>query len=54
MRNMYGDLYEVFSAGTEPNQVNSFAIQAMHRASIDIRSQRSKSIDNPELIENFV
>ena len=45
MRAMYGDCYEVFSAGTEPYRVNPFAIQAMNRANIDIRTHRSKSID---------
>jgi arsenate reductase len=45
MRSIYGDRYEVFSAGTEPNRVNPFAIQAMDRVGINIRSQRSKSID---------
>lgn len=45
MRAMYGDRYEVFSAGTEPYRVNPFAIRAMDRAKIDIRSHRSKSIE---------
>jgi arsenate reductase len=45
MRALYGDRYEVFSAGTEPSQVNPFAIQAMELAKIDISNHRSKSID---------
>lgn len=45
MRSMYGDRYEVFSAGTESSRVNPFAIQAMDRAKIDISAYCSKSID---------
>jgi arsenate reductase len=45
MRFLYGDRYEVFSAGTESYRVNPYAIQAMDRANIDIRAHRSKSID---------
>lgn len=45
MRALYGDKYEVYSAGTEPYRVNPFAIEAMDRANIDIRAHRSKSID---------
>lgn len=45
MRAMYGDRFDVFSAGTEPYRVNPFAIMAMERANIDIRGHRSKSID---------
>lgn len=48
MRSMYGDCYEVFSAGTNPCQVNSFAIAAMDKINIDIRDHRSKSIDEYE------
>ena len=45
LREMYGDRYEVFSAGTNPFRVNPFAIEAMKMASIDISNHRSKSID---------
>jgi len=45
LRSMYGDRYEVFSAGTKPFRVNPFAIAAMKNADIDISSHRSKSID---------
>ncbi|HPT70151.1 MAG TPA: arsenate reductase ArsC [Syntrophomonas sp.] len=45
LRSMYGDRFEVFSAGTNPFRVNPFAIAAMKNAGIDIRSHRSKSID---------
>jgi arsenate reductase len=42
---MYGDRFEVFSAGTNPWRVNPFAIEAMKKAGVDISSHRSKSID---------
>ncbi len=45
LRSLYGDRYEVFSAGTNPFRVNPFAIEAMKKAGIDISSHRSKSID---------
>ena len=45
LRSMYGDRFEVFSAGTNPFRVNPFAIAAMKNAGIDISSHRSKSID---------
>ena len=45
LRSMYGDRFEVFSAGTNPWRVNPFAIEAMKKAGVDISSHRSKSID---------
>lgn len=48
MRSLYGDRYEVFSAGTNPYQVNPFAIAAMDKINIDIRTHRSKSINEFE------
>ena len=45
LRSMYGDRFEVFSAGTNPFKVNPFAIAAMKNAGIDISSHRSKSIE---------
>lgn len=45
MRNMAGDRFEVFSAGTEPSKVNPLAIEAMRDTGIDISSHSSKSVD---------
>jgi arsenate reductase len=45
LRALYGDRYEVFSAGTNPFWVNPFAIEAMKKIGIDISGHRSKSID---------
>jgi len=37
--------YIAYSAGTEPTDVNSYAVQVMAEIGIDISSHRSKSID---------
>jgi arsenate reductase (thioredoxin) len=42
---LYGDEYEVFSAGTNPTQVNPLAIKVMEEIGIDISKQYSKSLD---------
>jgi arsenate reductase len=44
LRQLYGDKYEVFSAGSNPTQVNPFAIKVMAEIGIDISKQTSKSI----------
>ena len=45
LRHLYGDKYEVYSAGATPTRVNPFAIKVMAEIGIDISKQRSKSID---------
>jgi arsenate reductase (thioredoxin) len=45
LRFLYGDEYEVFSAGTNPTQVNPLAIKVMDEIGIDISLQYSKSLD---------
>ncbi|MCJ7631925.1 arsenate reductase ArsC [Candidatus Bathyarchaeota archaeon] len=45
LRHLYGDQYEVFSAGATPTQVNPFAIKVMDEIGIDISKHRSKSIE---------
>jgi arsenate reductase (thioredoxin) len=45
LRQVGGDRFEVFSAGTEPSRVNPLAIEAMNELGIDISNQRSKSVD---------
>ena len=45
LRHLYGDKYEVFSAGATPTRVNPFAVQVMAEIGIDISIQRSKSIE---------
>lgn len=45
LRHVYGEKYEVFSAGSTPTQVNPLAIRVMAEIGIDISGQRSKSIE---------
>jgi len=45
LRSLHGDLYEVFSAGTEPSTVNPYAIRVCEEIGIDISNQRSKNVD---------
>ncbi len=46
MRTLFGDEYEVFSAGTNPYRVNPYAIKAMEMEGIDISDHHSKSVDD--------
>jgi len=45
LRHLYGDHYEVYSAGTLPTEVHPLAIRAMAELGLDISGQRSKSLD---------
>jgi len=45
LRHLYGEKYEVFSAGANPTQVNPLAIKVMAEIGIDISKQTSKSIE---------
>ena len=45
LRQLAGDRFEVFSAGTKPSAVNPNAVHAVAEAGIDISGQRSKSVD---------
>jgi len=45
LRHLYGDKYEVFSAGATPTQVNPLAIKVMDEIGIDISKHRSKSVE---------
>ncbi|MGD6807510.1 MAG: arsenate reductase ArsC [Candidatus Bathyarchaeia archaeon] len=45
LRHIYGDKYEVYSAGTNPTKVNPFAIKAMAEIGIDISKQYSKGLE---------
>ncbi len=44
LRALYGDKYEVFSAGTDPRNLNPFAIAVMEEIGIDISKHRSKNV----------
>jgi arsenate reductase len=45
LRHFGGEVFEVASAGINPNFVRPEAIEAMREIGIDISSQRSKSVD---------
>ena len=45
IRNLFGDRFEVFSAGTHPSIVRPEAIKAMAEIGIDISQHRSKSVE---------
>ena len=51
LKAMYGDMYEVHSAGIKGSQVDPRAIKVMNEIGIDISNQRSKSLD--EFREQF-
>jgi arsenate reductase len=44
MKTLFGDYYEVHSAGTAPTSVNPYAIRVMEEIGIDISSSRSKNM----------
>jgi len=44
MRSIYGDGYDVYSAGVEATAVDPRAIQVMREINIDISGQRSKTL----------
>ncbi len=45
LRDLAGDRFEVFSAGTHPSQVNLLAIAAMGEKGIDLSLHYSKSVE---------
>ncbi len=46
LKNLYGNKFEVYSAGTEPSRVNPFAIKAMEELGVDISNNKSKSVNS--------
>ena len=45
LRSLYGDRYEVYSAGTEPTSVSPYAIKVMQEIGIDISGHHSKNVE---------
>jgi len=45
MRHLYGEGFEVRSAGVEPRGVDPRAVRAMQEAGVDISAQRSTSVE---------
>jgi len=44
LKNLAGDRFEVFSAGSEPGEIDPQARKAMAEAGLDLSEQRSKSL----------
>jgi arsenate reductase len=44
LKHLYGEKYEVFSAGVAPTRVNPFAVKVMAEIGIDISKQHSKNL----------
>ncbi len=51
LRDIYGEKYEVFSAGTNPTKVNPLAIKVMAELGIDISKQYAKGLEEFSDIE---
>ena len=52
-RHIMGSDVEVLSAGSDPSQVNPYAIAAMAEIGIDISGHRSKSVQNIDVPARF-
>jgi len=50
-RHLYGGRYDVYSAGTDPQEVHPMAVQVMGEIGIDISNHRSKSLKEFETME---
>ena len=48
-RQLAGNHYRIFSAGTAPKEIHPFAVQVMQEAGIDITKQRSKGLESVPL-----
>lgn len=44
LKSLYGEHYEVYSAGSDPTTVNPYAIKVLAEIGIDISKNRSKSL----------
>jgi arsenate reductase len=45
LRDLYGERYEVYSAGVDPYAIHHLAVETMREIGIDISKQTSKSIE---------
>lgn len=45
LRSLYGERFEVFSAGTEPGNLNPYAVKVMAEMDIDISTHQSKHLE---------
>ena len=45
LRELYGNRFDAYSAGTHPSRVNPYAMEVMKEKNIDLSNHTSKSID---------
>jgi arsenate reductase len=45
LNTLYGNQYDAYSAGTEPSNLNPYAVKVMAEIDIDISKNRSKSVE---------
>jgi arsenate reductase len=51
LKSLYGEYYDVYSAGSDPNTVNPYAIKVLAENDVDISLNRSKSLKEFEGLE---
>jgi arsenate reductase (thioredoxin) len=51
LKSLYGEYYDVYSAGDNPTSVNSYTIKVLEEIGMDISENRSKSLKEFEGIE---
>ena len=51
LKSLYGEHYEVYSAGLDPTTVNPYAIKVLAEIGLDISENRSKSLKEFEGLE---
>jgi arsenate reductase len=51
LKSLYGEYYDVKSAGNEPNTLSPYAVKVMAEVGVDISKHRSKSLKEFEKIE---
>ncbi|UTB32775.1 MAG: arsenate reductase ArsC [Methanobacterium sp. ERen5] len=51
LKSLYGEYYDVFSAGSDPTTVNPYAIKVLAEIEVDISKNRSKSLKEFEDLE---
>lgn len=51
LKSLHGEYYEVRSAGSNPTDVNSYAVKVLAEVGVDISHQRSKSLQEFEGME---
>jgi arsenate reductase len=44
LKSLYGEYYDVYSAGSDPTIVNPYAIKVLAELDVDISENRSKSL----------